>query len=100
MNNLPALPSTEATVFTPDLVRQIAMDIGKAVAAHIEIMYPRAVEATTPNMLVSVRNCVHNEIIGALNVIDEKAILDRLERRKQNRRRIRAAYRKIRKEDQ
>ncbi len=79
-----------------DIVREIALDIGKEVAAHIETMYPAAIEATTPNMLVSVRNCVVNEIIAALDVIDEEEIRARLERRRNFRRQIRAAYRKIR----
>lgn len=78
------------------LVREIAMDIGKEVAAHIETMYPKAVEAASSTFLLSVRNCVHNEIIAALDTVDETAIRERLERRKRDRRRHRAVYRKIR----
>lgn len=79
-----------------DIVKQIAMDIGKEVASHIETMYPDAVKATSKNMLLSVRNCVHNEIMAALGETDEEAILLRLEERKRFRRQHRAAYRKIR----
>jgi hypothetical protein len=80
------------------LVREIAMDIGKEVAAHIETMYPDAVAAASSTFLLSVRNCVHNEIIDALDTIDEAAIRARLEHRKQFRRKHRAAYRKLRRQ--
>jgi len=78
---------------------EIAIDIGTEVAAHIETMYPQAVEATTPNMLISVRGCVVNEIMAALETIDEEAIKMRLERRKQLRRKYRASYRKTRNQE-
>lgn len=58
------------------------MDIGKEVAVHIETMYPAAVEATSKNMLQSVRGCVFNEIIAALETTDETAIRARLQRHK------------------
>lgn len=88
---LPAVPE-----WSRELIREIAMDIGKEVAAHIETMYPAAVEATTPNMLISVRGCVINEIMDALGTTDVDEIRARLERRKRQRRRHRAAYRRIR----
>lgn len=69
---------------------------GKEVATHIETMYPDTVTATTPNMLLSVRNKVFNEIIAALDVIDEEEIRMRLDRRRRFRRKVRAAYRNIR----
>lgn len=79
-----------------DVIKLIAMDIGKEVASHIETMYPKAVEAASSTFLLSVRNCVHNEIMAALGEIEEEAILRRLEERKQFRRRHRASWRKIR----
>lgn len=75
-----------------DLIREIAMDIGKEVAHHIEVMYPAAVEATTKNMLLSVRNCVHNEIIAAIQVNDAGEIVERIDRRKRFRRKMKAAF--------
>jgi hypothetical protein len=72
------------------------MDIGKAAAAHIEIQYPDAVLATSPNMLVSLRNTVYNEIIAALDLTDEDAIRARLEWRKAWRRQHKEAWKKIR----
>lgn len=88
---LPALPE-----MSRQLVGEIAMDIGKEVASHIETMYPKAVEAASSTFLLSVRNCVYNEIMAALETIDEASIRARLEARKRFRRKHRATYRKIR----
>jgi hypothetical protein len=80
-----------------DIIKQIAMDIGKEAASHIETMYPEAIKATSPNMLLSLRNTVYNEIMAALETIDEAEILARLAKRKAWRRERRAAWKKIRK---
>ena len=96
--NLPAKVQQPAPI-SRDIVKQIAMDIGKEVASHIETMYPQAVEATSKNMLLSVRNCIHNEIMAALETIDEEEILRRLDERRAFRRRHRASYRRIRKQE-
>lgn len=77
---------------TPDVVKQIAMDIGKQVAHHIETMYPNAVKATSSTFLLSVRNCTYNEIMAALEKTEEAAILERLERNKKHRRKINAMH--------
>ena len=70
------------------LIAEIAKDIAKEVSHHIEMMYPKAVEATTPNMLRSVEGCVINEIMAAIKVNDAGAIVARLRRRKKFRRDI------------
>lgn len=75
---------------TDALVRDIAMDIGKAVSHHIEMMYQAAVEATSKSMLLSVRNTVYNEIMAAIQVNDEGEIVARLRQRKKHRRNIKA----------
>lgn len=79
-----------------ELVKAIAMDIGKAVAAHIEVQYPAAVTAASSTFLLSVRNCTYNEIIAALDTTDADAIRERLDGRKTFRRKWKAAWRKIR----
>lgn len=89
--NLPAKPT-----WSKALIRSIADDIGKAVAHHIEVMYPAAVTATSRNMLRSVRGCTVNEILAAIEVSDEGQIVARLRARKVQRRRIKAAYKKAR----
>lgn len=83
MSDLPATISPSEA-----LVREIAMDIGKAVVHHIETMYPAAIEATPSTFRLSVRNSVYNEIVAAIKVIDEEDIRARLVERKKHRRRI------------
>jgi hypothetical protein len=85
---LPALPSTDQAPLSRDIIRQIAMDVGKQVAHHIETMYPAAVEAASSTFLMSVRNTVHNEIMAAVEHTTEEAILARIERNRQHRRKI------------
>ena len=78
------LPATT----TPDreLVKEIAMDIGKEVVSRIRIMYPAAFTALGSSGQLSVRNCVHNEIMAALETMDAEGIRARLEARRKFRR--------------
>ncbi len=86
---------TKAT--SRDLIKAVAADIGKQVAHHIEIQYPEAVKAASSTFLLSVRGCVHNEIMAA---IDSEIDMDkRLAFNDKFRRHIRAIYKKIRNED-
>jgi hypothetical protein len=78
------------------LVKEIAMDIGKEVVAYIQVQYPEAVKATSSTFPLSVRNCIYNEIMAAIQVSDEGKIKARLRDRKVFRRRWTAAWRKIR----
>ena len=90
-SNLPAVPE-----WSQELIKAIADDIGKEVAHHIEVMYPKAVKATSRNMLRSVRGCVFNEIMAALDHQDEAAIRARFADRKAFRTKIKKAYQTIR----
>lgn len=81
------------------LVKGIAMDIGKEVVAYVERMYPQAVEHTSSTFRLSLRNCIHNEIMGALESTDRDEILARLARRKKERRELKAVWAKIRDTD-
>lgn len=87
--NVPAKAGNDAD---RELIKEVAMDIGKAVVHHIETMYPAMFEAVAANARISVRNCVHNEIMAALDVIDADEIRARLKRRKAHRRKIKAMY--------
>lgn len=78
------------------LVKEIAMDIGKEVVAYIDVMYPKAIEHTSSTFKLSVRNCIYNQIMAAIEVTDEGKIRARLKDRKRFRRWWTAAYRKIR----
>lgn len=88
--------SGELTVYTQDLIKQIALDIGKEVSAHIERMYPDAVTAASSTFLLSVRNCTYNEIMAALVHNNEYEIISRLKERAISRKQLRAMYKKIR----
>jgi hypothetical protein len=72
------------------------MDIGKAVATYIEVMYPKAVESTSSTFLLSVRNSIYNEIMAALDVNDAGQIAARLKERKKFRREWKAQWKRIR----
>lgn len=96
-DSLPVLPHGPADNFDPkELIRQIAMDIGKDVVHHIEIMYPAAIAACPSTFKVSVCNHVYNDIMAAIQVNDTGQIEARLKDRKEHRRKIKAIYRKIR----
>ena len=82
-----------------DLVKAVAMDIGKEVAAHIEIMYPEAVKAASSTFLLSVRNCTYNSIMGWMQP-DIADTGKRMASRERFRRAMRAAYRTIREREQ
>ena len=76
----------ESVPLTRDLIKEIAMDIGKEVVAYVERMYPKAIESTASTFKLSLRNCIHNEIMAAIEVNDEGKIIERLEYRKKSRR--------------
>ena len=78
-----------------DLIKAIAMDIGKEVAHHIETMYPEAVRAASSTFLLSVRNCTSNQIVAAVQAGDIDPA-EWIRRREKFRRHIKAAYKKIR----
>lgn len=83
-----------------DLFRAVAMDIGKEVAAYIEVMYPEAVKAASSTFLLALRNTVVNEIMAFKNPspLDGESVVDRLDRRAKWRREWKAMYKNIRKE--
>lgn len=83
-------------VWSKELVKAIAMDIGKETVAYVEIMYPAAMKATTGGFKLSLRNHIYNEIMAAIEVTDEGKVVARLADRKSFRRWWTAAYRKLR----
>jgi hypothetical protein len=103
MSNIVKLPPTPEqsipdTPWSRDLIKSIAMDIGKEVVAYIEVQYPEAVKATSSTFKLSVRNCIYNQIMAAIEVNDAGQIAARLADRKKRRRKWTADWRKIRKE--
>lgn len=89
---LPALPPMAREALPRQLVQDIAMEIGKEIASHIETMYPNAV--TSRNMLLSVRNAVHNAIMAAVDALESGDAEAWLARRQAHRRLLRAEWRK------
>ncbi len=79
-----------------DLVKLIAMDIGKDMVAYIEVMYPEVWAAGNSGFRLSVRNHIHNDIIAAIELHDEASIMKWLADRKAHRREWLAQWRKIR----
>lgn len=96
MSNMPLTTAKNREHADRELIREIAMDIGKSVIAHIEYGYPAMLAAVTPNAQISIRNHVHNEIMAALEVVDADEIRARLDRRKAERRHSRKVLRAIR----
>lgn len=94
MNNL-TTPKSRAEA-DRELIREVAMDIGNSVIAHIEYGYPAMLAAVTPNAQISIRNHVHNEIMAALDIVDADEIRARLDRRKADRTRERKHLREMR----
>jgi len=90
---LPALPPRP---IPPDLVKEMAMDIGKEVAAYVERMFPQAVAVASSSFLLSIRNCTYNEIMAALADTDPIAIQNRLAVNKMTRRKLRALWKAAR----
>ncbi len=94
MSELPVIPDKEL----PDnIIKEIAMDIGKATVAYIEVMYPEAIKATSSTFKLSVRNHIYNDIMAAIKVNDEGQIIRRLDERKKFRRQWLKNYRDLRK---
>lgn len=85
------MPQVPARVeFTEELVRQIAMDVGKQVVDHIEHAYPAICDAVAwKSARLSIRNCTHNAIMEAVRAANEGAIEPMLERHDEHRRTMR-----------
>lgn len=90
------LPARQET-WSRELVKAIAMDIGKETVAYVEVSYPEAIKATSSTFTLSLRNHIYNEIMAAIEVTDEGKVVARLADRKSFRRWWTAAYRKLRK---
>ncbi len=92
----PVTLSDEAPNWSRDLIKQIAMDIGKETVAYIEVMYPQAIAETSSTFKLAVRNHIFNEIMAAISVTDEGEVIARLDRRKTFRRQWLKTYRNLR----
>lgn len=76
--------------FTTDIIRQIAMDVGKQVVDHIEGVYSPMCDAVAwDSARVSIRNCTHNAIIEAVEAANKGEIEAMLVRHDLHRRTMR-----------
>lgn len=93
-----ALHHADGRTITSEIVKRIAMDVGKDTAAYIEVMYPEAVEAASSTFLLSLRNHVYNQIMAAIELNYPLDIEKRLADRAAFRRKWVGTYRKMRKD--
>ena len=80
--------------FDDDLIRRIAMDIGKQVVAHIDHAYPemfRAVAAKSARL--SIRNATFNAIMAAMTAADEGRSEERIRQHENHRKTMRRLQR-------
>jgi hypothetical protein len=88
---LKPLPPTE------EIIRRIAMDVGKQVVEHLEWAHEDMVRAAPSwkSSRLSIRNCVHNNIMAAVTAADEGRYEEWIAANAGHRRKMRAARRKI-----
>lgn len=101
LQTMPALPGQQSEApWSKELIQAIAMDIGKDMVAYIEVMYPKAIEATSSTFKLSVRNHIHNQVMEAIKLRDAESVEAWLAVRKKHRREWLACYRRLRKMDE
>jgi hypothetical protein len=82
MSNVPA-----AVDFSEALVRQIAMDVGKQVVAHIEYAYPTMFrDVSKQSASLSIRNTAYNAIMEAVKAANQGQVEQMLKRHDDHRR--------------
>jgi hypothetical protein len=82
---------------TDEIIRRIAMDVGKQVVEHIEWAHSDMVKAARSwkSSRLSIRNCVHNSIMSAVQAADEGRYEEWIANNDEHRRKMRAARRVI-----
>lgn len=83
------LPKTVG--FSDELIRRIAMDIGKQVVAHIDHAHPEMFRAvlSTSSARLSIRNATFNAIMAAMAAADEGRSDERIRQHEKHRRTMR-----------
>ena len=79
-----------------ELIKAIAMEIGKGTVAYVEVMYPEAIKATSSTFKLSLRNHIYNDIMAIAELNTEQTIRQNLQDRSSFRERWVAMYRKMR----
>lgn len=86
----------KVTTPTDEAIRKIAMDVGKQVVAHIEYAYPKMFESVPKIAKLSMRNCVYNAIIAAVEAADEGRDEQQIKDNSEHRRKMAKIMKKIR----
>ena len=79
-----------------DLIKALAMEIGRSAVAYVEVMYPEAIEATSSTFKLSLKNEIYNTIVSISELHDEPSARARLARMEAHRREWVGMYRKMR----
>ena len=96
VDDLPAVRPVPAEGISRELIKAIAMEIGKGTVAYVEVMYPEAIKAASSTFKLSLRNHIYNDIMAIAEIHDEAGVMRNLENRAKHRERWVAMYRKMR----
>lgn len=97
-DNMPSLRTTPVVDdgISRDLVKAIAEDVGKSLAAYVEVMFPEIWHGSNSGFKISLRNHVYNDIVSIADLHDEADIRKRLVANEAHRKAWVGAYRKMR----
>lgn len=89
-------PSVNDGQIGDELIKAMALAVGKNLAAYVEVMYPEAMEAASSTFKTSLRNHVYNDIMHVSTLHTAAEIRAWLSRNDAYRKQWVAAHRKIR----
>lgn len=75
----------KVTTPTDEAIKNIAMDVGKQVVAHIERMYPEMLKAAPKSAKLSIRNATYNAIMAAVEAADKGQDAQQIKRNEEHR---------------
>lgn len=93
---VPWTPPEDEGGISRELIKAVAMEIGKSAIAHVEMMYPDAIKAATSTFKLSLRNHIYNDIMAIADIQTEGAMKINLSDREANRKELLRMYRKMR----
>lgn len=86
----PVLTTKEHLSWSEELVRKIAMDVGKEIVAHIEHAYPEMFTVVAEKSAkLSIRNTTYNAIISAVEAANRGESEEAIKRHDRQRRTLR-----------
>lgn len=83
---------------TANLIKAMAMAVGKNLIAYIEVMYPEAIKATSSTFKTSMKNHVYNDIMHVTTLHTEAEIRAWLTENEAHHKRWLGMWRKMRKQ--